>query len=85
LERDRERARMLGREIKVHTLNRNFGPELVKLAREGHYELIIVALPRERPIEKGRLWGPDTDFVLAHAHCPVFLAAAPLIPAEVTD
>jgi amino acid transporter/nucleotide-binding universal stress UspA family protein len=85
LERDRERARTLGREIKVHSLDGNFGPELVKLAREGHYELIIVALPRERPIEKGRLWGPDTDYVLAHAHCPVFLAAAPLIPAEVTD
>jgi amino acid transporter/nucleotide-binding universal stress UspA family protein len=85
LERDRERARTLGRDIKVHSLDGNFGPELVKLAREGHYELIIVALPRERPAEKGRLWGPDTDYVLAHAHCPVFLAAAPLIPAEVTD
>ena len=24
-------------------------------------------------------------YVLAHAHCPVFLAAAPLIPAEVAD
>jgi amino acid transporter/nucleotide-binding universal stress UspA family protein len=83
LQRDRERARILGRDIKVHTLNGNFGPELVRLAREGHYELIIVALPHERPAEKGRLWGPDTDYVLAHAHCPVFLAAAPVIPAEV--
>lgn len=81
--RDRERARTLGREIKVHSLDGHFGPELVRLAREGHYELIIVALPQERPAEKGRLWGPDTDYVLAHAHCPVFLAAAPVIPAEV--
>jgi nucleotide-binding universal stress UspA family protein len=83
LQRDRERARILGRDIKVHTLTGNFGPDLVRLAREGHYELIIVALPHERPAEKGRLWGPDTDYVLAHAHCPVFLAAAPVIPAEV--
>ncbi len=85
LERDRERARTLGRDIKVHHLDGHFGPELVRLAREGHYELIIVALPQERPAEKGRLWGPDTDFVLAHSHCPVFLAAAPVIPAEVED
>jgi amino acid transporter/nucleotide-binding universal stress UspA family protein len=84
LERDRARAHTLGREIKVHSANGNFGPELVRLAREGHYELIILALPRERT-EKGRPWGPETDYVLAHAHCPVFLAAAPLIPAEVAD
>jgi amino acid transporter/nucleotide-binding universal stress UspA family protein len=85
LQRERERARTLGREIKVHALDGHFGPELVRLAREGHYELIIVALPQERPAEKGRLWGPDTDYVLAHAHCPIFLAAAPVIPAEVAD
>ena len=41
--------------------------------------------PRERPTERGRPWDAETDFVLAHAHCPVFLAAAPLIPAEVAD
>ena len=84
LERDRARARTLGREIKVHAATGNFGPELVRLAREGHYELIILALPRERT-ENGRPWRPETDYVLAHAHCPVFLAAAPLIPAEVAD
>ena len=85
LDRDRERARSLGREIKVHALDGHFGSELVRLAREGHYELIIVSLSRERPTERGRPWDAETDFVLAHAHCPVFLAAAPLIPAEVTD
>jgi nucleotide-binding universal stress UspA family protein len=84
LERDRARARALGREIKVHPLTGKFGPELVRLAREGHYELIILSLPRERS-EKGQPWGAETDYVLAHAHCPVFLAAAPLIPAEVAD
>ncbi len=85
LDRDRERAHTLGREIKVHALDGHFGSELVRLAREGHYELIIVALHRERPTERGRPWDAETDFVLAHAHCPVFLAAAPLIPAEVAD
>ena len=40
---------------------------------------------KKEPAEKGRLWGIDTDFILAHAHCPVFLAAAPVIPAEVAD
>ena len=76
----------LGREIKcIHPLNGQFGPDVVRLAREGHYELIILPLPQERPAEKGRLWGSEIDYVLTHAHCPVFLAAHPVIPAEVVD
>jgi amino acid transporter/nucleotide-binding universal stress UspA family protein len=85
LQREQERARSLGREIHVETLGGNYGPDVVRLARDGHYELIIVPLPQERPIEKGRLCDPEMSYVLSHAHCPVFLAAHPVIPAEVVD
>jgi amino acid transporter/nucleotide-binding universal stress UspA family protein len=85
LQREQERARSLGREIHIQSLSGNYGPEVVRLARDGHYELIIVPLPQERPIEKGRLCDPEMSYVLSHAHCPVFLAAHPVIPAEVVD
>jgi len=84
-QRDRERARHLGRELRIHPLNGQFGSDVVRLAREGHYELIILPLPQERPAEKGRMWCSEIDYVLNHAHCPVFLAASPVIPAEVVD
>ncbi len=85
LRRDEERARTLGRDLHVHRLEGQFGPELVRLAREGHYELLVLALPQERPAEKGRLWCDEIEYVISHAHCPVFLAASPVIPAEIVD
>jgi nucleotide-binding universal stress UspA family protein len=85
LQKDQERARSLGREMHVLSLTGSYGPTLVKLARDGHYELIIVPLPQERPIDKGRICDPEMNYVLSHAHCPVFLAAHPVIPAEVVD
>jgi amino acid transporter/nucleotide-binding universal stress UspA family protein len=85
LQRDQERAHTLGREIHVVSLGAHYGADLVRLARDGHYELIIIPLPQERPIEKGRLWCAEVDYVLTHAHCPVFLAAQPVIPAEVEE
>jgi amino acid transporter/nucleotide-binding universal stress UspA family protein len=82
LERDRDRAGSLGREVQIHTINGEVGAQIVRLAREGKYELIILGLPQERPA--GTAWcGRGADFVLHHAHCPVFLAAHPLIPTEV--
>ncbi len=85
LQKDQERARSLGREIRVQSLSGNYGADVVRLARDGHYELIIVPLSQERPFEKGRLCDPEMSYVLSHAHCPVFLAAHPVIPAEVAD
>jgi nucleotide-binding universal stress UspA family protein len=85
LQRDQERARSLGREIHVQALGKNYGSEVVRLARDGHYDVIILPLPQERPMEKGRLCDAEMSYILAHAHCPVFLAAHPVIPAEVVD
>ncbi len=85
LQRDLERARILGREIKVESLGATYGQDVVRLAKDGHYELIVLPLPQERPLEKGRLCGSEMNYVLSHAHCPVFLAAHPVIPAEVSE
>ena len=64
LQRDQERARSLGREIHVESLGGTItGRTSCDCARDGHYELIILPLPQERPIEKGRLCDPEMSYV----------------------
>jgi nucleotide-binding universal stress UspA family protein len=79
---DRERARKLGRELEVHTVLGDAGAEIVRLAKQGQYDLIILPLPIEQPVEPTQLAGNETSYILRHAHCRVFLAAAPAIPQE---
>jgi amino acid transporter/nucleotide-binding universal stress UspA family protein len=84
---DQERARQLGRDVQLAELHGQGGDgeEVVRLAKEGHYDLIIVGLPAEPPAgQEGRV-DARARFVMDRAHCRVFLAAAPLIPREVVD
>ena len=81
LTHDREQAQRLGRKLEVHVPQGEPGPELVRLAREGHFDLIIVGLPEGR--SHASPWPGWVDLVLSNAHCPVFLAAHPLLPKEV--
>jgi amino acid transporter/nucleotide-binding universal stress UspA family protein len=85
LRKDCERAEKVGREVDLLTVNGAPGPALVKAAREGEYDLIVIPLPAERPA--GGTWMPDpvASWVLGHAHCKVFLAAPPLVPHEVDE
>jgi amino acid transporter/nucleotide-binding universal stress UspA family protein len=85
VQRDRQRAEKVGRELHVLELTGDPGPEIVRLAREGQYDLVIVGLPQEQ--EGGAASGLDRRalYVLTHAHCRVFLAAPSLIPQEIVD
>jgi nucleotide-binding universal stress UspA family protein len=78
LRKDHERARNLGRELAIHPLSANYGAELVQLARESGADLVIL----RRPVVDDRLCDVPSEYVLRHAHCPVFLATAPAIPDE---
>jgi amino acid transporter/nucleotide-binding universal stress UspA family protein len=80
LRTDHERARNLGREVTIHPLASEYGPELVQLARESQADLII--LPRSRTAGNGKTLDPQSEHVLNEAHCPVFLATPPAIPDE---
>ncbi|HZT80823.1 MAG TPA: amino acid permease [Gemmataceae bacterium] len=82
---DREQARQLGRELQIHEVNGDRGQRIVDLAREGQYDLIILPLPPELPAGRVIELDERTSHVLRHAHCRVFLAAAPVIPHEVVD
>jgi amino acid transporter/nucleotide-binding universal stress UspA family protein len=82
---EQERARQLKREIRIHPLNGNPGPEIVRLAREGQYDLIIVAVPSDQPPGRGLpedTWG---GYLLRHAPCRVLLASPPVPPQDVAD
>jgi amino acid transporter len=83
LYQDLERAKQLGRELEVRSLSGDYGERgdrIVKLAQEEKYDLIILALPGDRPID--RPTDGFTNYVLCHAPCRVFLAAPPVIPQE---
>jgi nucleotide-binding universal stress UspA family protein len=79
LRTDHEKAANLGRETVIHMLPSEYGAELVKLAREESIDLII--LPRPELRGNGQA-DEHAEYVLRHAHCPVFLATPPPIPEE---
>ena len=82
---DQERAEKLGREVDMLSANGEPGAAVVKAARDGEYDLIVVPVTGERSV--GGPWGPDgwAAYVLGHAHCKVFLAAPPVVPREVEE
>jgi amino acid transporter/nucleotide-binding universal stress UspA family protein len=82
---DQERARQLGRDVRLVKLGRGDGEEVVRVAKEGQYDLIILGLPVEPPAGQNGRVDARALFVMDRAHCRVFLAAAPLIPREVVD
>jgi nucleotide-binding universal stress UspA family protein len=83
---DEQRAEKLGRQLHTYQAKGQGGPEVVRLAREGQYDLIILAAPPEQALLPGSLpLDERTDYVLRHAHCRVQLALAPGIPTEVVD
>jgi len=82
IQQDQQRAKQLGRELKVHEVQGEAGAEIVRLAREGQYDLIVLALPADLPAGSTLPVGEPACYVLHNAHCRVFLAAAPAIPQE---
>ncbi len=77
---DQDRAKQLGREVRLLGLPSDTGEAIVRLAQEGAYDLIVLGLPTEPPPgQSGRL-DARAQYLMERAHCRVFLAAPPLIP-----
>ena len=82
---DEERARHLGRELQVISLPVPDGRAIVDRAARDQFDLIIVPLSDEAPNDPVGALDDRSRYILRHAHCPVFLAAHPVIPQEVVD
>jgi amino acid transporter/nucleotide-binding universal stress UspA family protein len=83
VKQDQERATRLARELEIHPLKNGSGNDLVRLAREGDYDLIIMPMPDHQSTPQGFLSHEWCNYILKHAPCPVFLAARQVIPKDV--
>lgn len=80
-----EQSKRVGRDVKVQPVKGDPGPEIVRLAHEGQYDAVIVPLPKDLPDGAKLPLESWVQYVLAHAHCRVFLVASPRPPQEVVD
>ena len=85
VQQDQERAEKLGRELLVYQTEGSADAEIIRLAREDQYDLIVLALPPEMSTRPGATLDERSIYILRHAHCRVFLAGTPGIPQEVVD
>jgi len=81
----REQSEQLKRKIDTLHVDGEPGPALVKLAKEDHYDLIVLGLPQEAPPDQRLKLPAWADHVIQHAHCRVFLASAPNVPQDVAE
>jgi amino acid transporter/nucleotide-binding universal stress UspA family protein len=82
---DEERARQLDRTLQVHSLKTADGPEIVALAEADLYDLIIIPLPGETPLDPLGHLDERSTYIVRNAHCRVMLVTTPVIPQEVVD
>jgi nucleotide-binding universal stress UspA family protein len=81
VQKNLERAQQLGRAVEVRALSdADAGAEIVRMAREGKYDLLIVGLTSATA--EGQKPTVDVQQVLRTAPCQVFLASPPAIPLE---
>jgi hypothetical protein len=82
LSQDVDQAEKIGREVAVHTIDRDLGPAIVRLAIERDYDLIIL----DSPLSAGAAHLPDWQrYVLEHAACAVCPMSLPGMQREVVD
>ena len=80
-----ERSKQLGRDITVLTVKGDPGPDIVRLARENAYDLLVLA-PPDDAISGGPLpLAPWMEYVIRNAHCRVFVAATVALPQEAAE
>ncbi len=77
VEKDRQRAERVGREVQVLALQGDIGAEIVREARARGSDFILVPAPEPRAGA-----GEWTDYVRQNAHCRVAFVAEPALPPE---
>ena len=83
---EEEKARQLGRTVSILKGPNPDGAAVVERLRADEYDLVILPMPAEESSGTAmRAVDERTLYILLHAHCRVFLAAAPSAPQEVVD
>jgi amino acid transporter len=82
IQQDQQRARRLRREVSVTPVDGDVPAGVVQLAREGHFDLIVVPLPPDLPARPHVPLDQRSAMILHRSPCPVFLAGTPIIPHE---
>jgi hypothetical protein len=85
LKQDQERADQVGREVVIHQLVKTDGPEIIALAQESRYDLVILPLPAESAADPLGQLDARGQYIVRHAHCRVMMATVPIIPQEIVD
>jgi hypothetical protein len=83
LSQDVERARRIGREVTVHNVSEDPGPQIVRLTLEMDYDLVV--LDSLMSSEGELILTPWQQYIGSHASCPVCLFSLPGVPREVVD
>jgi amino acid transporter len=79
--KDKDWAAQLGRPLNILAAEPQRGQEIVRISREKNHDAIVLpAQPRMPEVSSEQDW---EAFILAHAHCGVFLAVHPVVPREV--
>jgi nucleotide-binding universal stress UspA family protein len=83
LKRDQHHASQLGRKLNILDVLPQTGPDIVRLAREGNYDVVVLPWSEESRAVAGAVESDWAYYVLQNAPCSVFLASHPVIPKEV--
>jgi amino acid transporter/nucleotide-binding universal stress UspA family protein len=79
LDRDKRQAEQLGRKVKVLAGGPQSAAEVVRLAQEGNYDLIVLPSTEESRSSAADDWA---GFILQNSPCSVFLASLPTLPKQ---
>jgi nucleotide-binding universal stress UspA family protein len=79
------RSKQVGRDVTLLTIRGETGPEVVRLAREGGYDLIVLAPPDHTAVGGALPLAPWMEHVVRNAHCRVFVAATVAVPQQAAE
>jgi hypothetical protein len=82
-EKDRQWAEQLGRKLSVLAEDRQTGPEIVRMSRDGGYDAIVLPALSASETPFGAAAADWPVYILLHARCSVFIAVHPMIPREI--
>jgi hypothetical protein len=82
---DQERAQHLGRELEIHVMKGDWGESVVRLAKEGKYDIIFLPLPPQMSSAAQGTGAGWIDYIRSHAPCQVALVSLPMIPQQVDE